>query len=97
MLGRVAALVYGEPATRLRMIGVTGTQGKTTTTRLLESGLAGAGVPAAVIGTVGTRILGEDVASALTTPEAPDLQRCSRRWSTPASRPARWRSRATRW
>jgi UDP-N-acetylmuramoyl-L-alanyl-D-glutamate--2,6-diaminopimelate ligase len=78
-LGRVSALVYGEPARRLRMIGVTGTQGKTTTTRLLESGLSGAGLPAAVIGTVGTRILGEDVTSALTTPEAPDLQRLFRR------------------
>jgi UDP-N-acetylmuramoyl-L-alanyl-D-glutamate--2,6-diaminopimelate ligase len=61
------------------MIGVTGTQGKTTTTRLLEGGLSGSGVPAAVIGTVGTRILGEDVASALTTPEAPDLHRLLRR------------------
>ena len=78
-LGRVSALVYGEPATRLRMIGVTGTQGKTTTTRLLESGLSGAGVPAAVVGTVGTRILGEDVSSVLTTPEAPDLHRLLRR------------------
>jgi UDP-N-acetylmuramoyl-L-alanyl-D-glutamate--2,6-diaminopimelate ligase len=79
VLGRVSALVYDEPATRLRMIGVTGTQGKTTTTRLLESGLAGAGVPAAVVGTVGTRILGEDVDSVLTTPEAPDLHRLLRR------------------
>jgi len=79
MLGRVSALVYGAPAERLRMIGVTGTQGKTTTTRLLENGLSGAGVPAAVIGTVGTRILGEDVSTALTTPEAPDLQRLLRR------------------
>jgi len=79
VLGRVSALVYGEPATRLRMIGVTGTQGKTTTTRLLESGLSGAGVPAAVVGTVGTRILGEDVSSVLTTPEAPDLHRLLRR------------------
>lgn len=78
VLGRVAALVYDEPATRLRMVGVTGTQGKTTTTRLLEGGLSGAGVPAAVIGTVGTRMLGEDVVSALTTPEAPDLQRLFR-------------------
>jgi len=60
------------------MVGVTGTQGKTTTTRLLEGGLSGAGVPAAVIGTVGTRMLGEDVVSALTTPEAPDLQRLFR-------------------
>ncbi len=79
VLGRASALVYGEPAARLRMIGVTGTQGKTTTTRLLEGGLSGAGVPAAVIGTVGTRILGEDVTSALTTPEAPDLHRLLRR------------------
>jgi UDP-N-acetylmuramoyl-L-alanyl-D-glutamate--2,6-diaminopimelate ligase len=73
VLGAVAAEVYGRPAEALRMIGVTGTQGKTTTTRLLESGLTGAGVPGAVIGTVGTRVLGTDVPSALTTPEAPDL------------------------
>lgn len=79
VLGRVSAWVYGEPATRLRMVGVTGTQGKTTTTRLLESGLSGAGVPSAVVGTVGARILGEDVSSALTTPEAPDLHRLLRR------------------
>jgi UDP-N-acetylmuramoyl-L-alanyl-D-glutamate--2,6-diaminopimelate ligase len=78
VLGLVSALVYGEPAARLRMVGVTGTQGKTTTTRLVESGLSGAGVPAAVVGTVGTRILGTDVASALTTPEAPELQRLLR-------------------
>ena len=62
VLGRVSALVYAEPATRL-----------------LESGLTGAGVPAAVVGTVGTRILGEDVSSVLTTPEAPELQRLLRR------------------
>ena len=55
------------------MIGVTGTQGKTTTTRMAESGLQQAGVPAAVIGTVGTRVGGVDVKTALTTPEAPDL------------------------
>lgn len=73
VLGRLSAHVYGEPAAAMRMIGVTGTQGKTTTTRLLESGLSRAGVPAAVIGTVGTRVAGEDVRTALTTPEAPDL------------------------
>jgi UDP-N-acetylmuramoyl-L-alanyl-D-glutamate--2,6-diaminopimelate ligase len=73
VLGALAAEVYGRPAEALRMIGITGTQGKTTTTRLLESGLSGSGVPAAVIGTVGTRVLGTEVASALTTPEAPDL------------------------
>ena len=73
VLGRLAAHVYGEPASALRMIGVTGTQGKTTTTRLAEDGLERAGVPAAVIGTVGTRVDGEDIATSLTTPEAPDL------------------------
>ena len=73
VLGAVSAEVYGHPARRLTMIGVTGTQGKTTTTRLLEGGLAAAGHVAAVVGTVGTRIAGEDVKTALTTPEAPDL------------------------
>ena len=73
-LGHLSAVVYGEPATGLRMIGVTGTQGKTTTTRLAETGLLAAGIPAAVIGTIGTRIAGADVKTALTTPEAPDLQ-----------------------
>jgi UDP-N-acetylmuramoyl-L-alanyl-D-glutamate--2,6-diaminopimelate ligase len=74
LLGRLAARIYGEPAAALRMIGVTGTQGKTTTTRLAEGGLQAAGVPAAVIGTVGTRVAGHDIRTSLTTPEAPDLQ-----------------------
>ncbi|HTW15233.1 MAG TPA: UDP-N-acetylmuramoyl-L-alanyl-D-glutamate--2,6-diaminopimelate ligase [Nocardioides sp.] len=73
VLGRLSAEVYGNPAERLRMIGVTGTQGKTTTTRLAEGGLAAAGVTVGVIGTLGTRIAGTEVKTALTTPEAPDL------------------------
>ena len=73
ILGRFAARVYGDPATSLRMIGVTGTQGKTTTTRLAETGLQQMGVSSAAIGTVGTRVAGTDVKTALTTPEAPDL------------------------
>lgn len=73
VLGRLAARVYGEPATGLRVVGVTGTQGKTTTTRLLEQALTVEGVTSAVVGTVGTRIAGEDVRTQLTTPEAPDL------------------------
>jgi UDP-N-acetylmuramoyl-L-alanyl-D-glutamate--2,6-diaminopimelate ligase len=73
VLGALAARVYGEPAAALTLIGVTGTQGKTTTTRLLEGGLQASGTHAAVIGTVGTRVDGQDVKTALTTPEAPDL------------------------
>jgi UDP-N-acetylmuramoyl-L-alanyl-D-glutamate--2,6-diaminopimelate ligase len=73
VLGSLAAQLYREPARSLTLMAVTGTQGKTTTTRLLEGGLSAAGVSAAVIGTVGTRIGGRDVTTALTTPEAPDL------------------------
>ena len=73
LLGRLAAHIYGDPASAIRMIGVTGTQGKTTTTRLLEDGLTAAGIISAVVGTVGTRIAGADIKTALTTPEAPDL------------------------
>lgn len=74
VLGAVSARVYADPAARLRMVAVTGTQGKTTTTRLLEGALHAASVPSAVIGTVGTRMLGREVKTQLTTPEAPDLQ-----------------------
>ncbi|KQT91161.1 UDP-N-acetylmuramoylalanyl-D-glutamate--2,6-diaminopimelate ligase [Marmoricola sp. Leaf446] len=73
LLGTLASRVYADPARALTLLAVTGTQGKTTTTRLLEGGLTAAGVSAGVVGTVGTRIAGEDVRSTLTTPEAPDL------------------------
>ena len=73
VLGRLAARVYGDPAADLTVIGVTGTQGKTTTTRILEQGLSAAGMTSAVVGTVGTRLAGVDVKTQLTTPEAPDL------------------------
>ena len=74
VLGEVAAAVYGHPSDRLRVIGVTGTSGKTTTTYLVEAGLRAAERVAGLIGTVGIRIDGRDQPSALTTPEAPDLQ-----------------------
>ncbi|GAA1941882.1 UDP-N-acetylmuramoyl-L-alanyl-D-glutamate--2,6-diaminopimelate ligase [Marmoricola bigeumensis] len=73
VLGDLSAFLLGDPAADLRLLGVTGTQGKTTTTRLAEAALAASGSTAAVVGTVGTRIAGEDVPSALTTPEAPAL------------------------
>lgn len=74
VLGEVASTVYGNPSERVRVIGVTGTSGKTTTTYLVEAGLRAAGRTAGLIGTVGIRIDGRDEPSALTTPEAPDLQ-----------------------
>ncbi|WP_102142689.1 UDP-N-acetylmuramoyl-L-alanyl-D-glutamate--2,6-diaminopimelate ligase [Mycobacterium hubeiense] len=74
VLGELAATVYGRPSERLRVIGVTGTSGKTTTTYLVEAGLRAAERVAGLIGTVGIRIDGRDLPSALTTPEAPELQ-----------------------
>ena len=74
VLGTLAAAVYGHPSDRVVVLGVTGTSGKTTTTHLIEAGLRSAGRTAGMIGTVGVRIAGSDVPSALTTPEAPALQ-----------------------
>jgi UDP-N-acetylmuramoyl-L-alanyl-D-glutamate--2,6-diaminopimelate ligase len=73
-LGEVACWVYGNPSSRLRLIGVTGTSGKTTSTYLLESGLRAAGHLTGLVGGVETRIGADRLASSLTTPEAPDLQ-----------------------
>jgi len=74
VLGELAATVYGRPSQRLAVVGVTGTSGKTTTTYLVEAGLRAAGRTVGLIGTIGLRINGDDVPSALTTPEAPALQ-----------------------
>ncbi|HEY3994579.1 MAG TPA: UDP-N-acetylmuramoyl-L-alanyl-D-glutamate--2,6-diaminopimelate ligase [Mycobacterium sp.] len=74
VLGGLAATVYGHPSDRVTVIGITGTSGKTTTTYLVESGLRSAGRVAGLVGTIGIRIDGTDVPSALTTPEAPALQ-----------------------
>ncbi|HEY5879237.1 MAG TPA: UDP-N-acetylmuramoyl-L-alanyl-D-glutamate--2,6-diaminopimelate ligase [Nakamurella sp.] len=73
-LGQVARRIYGDPSGRLAVVGVTGTSGKTTTCYLLEAALAADGSRSGVIGTVQTRIDSEVTPSALTTPEAPDLQ-----------------------
>jgi UDP-N-acetylmuramoyl-L-alanyl-D-glutamate--2,6-diaminopimelate ligase len=73
-LGDVSCWIYGDPSTRMTMIGVTGTSGKTTSSYLCEAGLRAAGHSTALIGGVEIRLGTERVPSALTTPEAPDLQ-----------------------
>ena len=73
-LGDTASWIYGEPSRRMRMLGVTGTNGKTTTTYLLDAGLRAAGKLTGLVGTIETRIGEHVVPSARTTPEAPDLQ-----------------------
>ncbi|WP_433756080.1 UDP-N-acetylmuramoyl-L-alanyl-D-glutamate--2,6-diaminopimelate ligase [Nocardia sp. CA-135398] len=73
VLGELSGEIYGNPSERLRIVGITGTSGKTTTAYLVEAGLAAGGLSTALIGTIETRIGGRRVPSALTTPEAPQL------------------------
>lgn len=74
-LARVASTFYGDPSNRLTLLGITGTNGKTTTSFLLESILKRAGYGVGVIGTINYRY-GQKVVPALnTTPESLDLQR----------------------
>ncbi len=74
-LALAAANFYGHPSNRMKVVGITGTKGKTTTSFILEAILLAAGLPAGVIGTIRYRggSLAQDAER--TTPEAPDLQR----------------------
>ena len=74
-LALAAAAFYGHPSRDLTVIGVTGTNGKTTVSYILENILAQAGLSAGVIGTVNYRYGGTVVPAARTTPESLDLQR----------------------
>jgi UDP-N-acetylmuramoyl-L-alanyl-D-glutamate--2,6-diaminopimelate ligase len=73
VLGEVARWVHDDPASGLLLLGVTGTNGKTTTAFLLEAGLQAAGHSTALLGTVLTRIGDDVLPSVRTTPEATDL------------------------
>lgn len=74
VLGPIAARLYDNPTARLKMLGVTGTNGKTTVSYLIDGGLRAAGYHTGLIGTVETRIGERAIKSIRTTPEAPDLQ-----------------------
>ena len=78
-LAALAAAFYGDPARELAMIGVTGTNGKTTTAYLLHRTLTQLGETTGLIGTIETRIGTEAAGGDLTTPSALDLQRLLRR------------------
>ncbi|MFN8169178.1 MAG: UDP-N-acetylmuramoyl-L-alanyl-D-glutamate--2,6-diaminopimelate ligase [Candidatus Nanopelagicales bacterium] len=73
VLGAVASMVYGDPSHGLVVVGITGTNGKTTTSYLVDAGFRAAGHVTGVIGTVGTRIGDDVVPTVRTTPEAPDV------------------------
>ena len=74
-LGPLAAAVHHEPSRAMKVIGVTGTNGKTTVTHYIESLASSAGLASGLIGTIRTRVGGESVKSVRTTPEASDFQR----------------------
>lgn len=71
----LSARLYDYPSRKMILVGVTGTNGKTTTTFLIESIFRAAGKKSAFIGTLGARIGGESIETEHTTPESSDLQR----------------------
>ncbi|MFI5370065.1 MAG: Mur ligase family protein, partial [Candidatus Eisenbacteria bacterium] len=73
-LARAACRLHGDPSRAMTVVAVTGTNGKTTTTWMLESVFRAAGRTTGLLGTIGVRFGGTTRASAFTTPEAPELQ-----------------------
>jgi UDP-N-acetylmuramoyl-L-alanyl-D-glutamate--2,6-diaminopimelate ligase len=78
-LASLAGNFYRHPTRKLHVVGVTGTNGKTTTAYLVESILKAAGHQAALLGTIEHRGPGFDLAAERTTPEAPDLEKLFRK------------------
>ena len=76
-MAHLAARIYGGPAAEMTMYAVTGTNGKTTTSYLLDAALRADGQRTGVIGTIGFLLDGrplESTRTTITTPESPDLQ-----------------------
>jgi UDP-N-acetylmuramoyl-L-alanyl-D-glutamate--2,6-diaminopimelate ligase len=77
-MAAAAAAFFGRPTDKLEVVGVTGTNGKTTTAFLLHSILTAGGRKPGLLGTIESRVGGERRPSIRTTPEAIDLQRLFR-------------------
>ena len=75
LAGPIASAWYGEPTDSMLVVGVTGTNGKTSCSQWLATALSALGTPCAVIGTLGSGMAGKLVHSGFTTPDAPQLQR----------------------
>src|SRR5690606_35197115 len=78
-MGPIAARFFGDPSDELRIVGVTGTNGKTTTAFLIRSILERSGTSCGLLGTVKRVVGGVAEPVERTTPEAIDLQRTFRR------------------
>ena len=77
-LAALSSAFYGDPSRELFVIGITGTNGKTTTAYLVESILSAAGFNVGVIGTINYRFGGQSFINPVTTPESLDLMRMLR-------------------
>jgi UDP-N-acetylmuramoyl-L-alanyl-D-glutamate--2,6-diaminopimelate ligase len=74
-LAPLACRFWGDPTSKLYLAGVTGTNGKTTTTLMIDSIARAAGDITGTIGTLGATVAGRSLPGERTTPEAPDLQK----------------------
>lgn len=74
-MGDVAARLHGHPSLDMKVVAVTGTNGKTTVAHLVASLLESVGKPTACLGTVANRVAGEWIESTHTTPDAAEIQR----------------------
>jgi len=74
VMALMAARFYGEPTAHLPLVGITGTNGKTTTSYIVEGILAQSGIPSAVLGTVSYRFGDTTLEASHTTPESIELQ-----------------------
>jgi UDP-N-acetylmuramoyl-L-alanyl-D-glutamate--2,6-diaminopimelate ligase len=81
-LAALSAAYFGHPSEDLVLVGITGTNGKTTTSYILASIFEAAGVTCGRIGTVGYRVGSHEIQAARTTPEAPDVQQMLREMVT---------------
>jgi UDP-N-acetylmuramoyl-L-alanyl-D-glutamate--2,6-diaminopimelate ligase len=81
-LAHISAAFYGHPSRELTLVGITGTNGKTSTTYILEAILNAAGCRVGVVGTVNYRVGESTWPAPVTTPESLDLQRLLREMRT---------------
>jgi len=75
LAGSIASGWYGDPSDAMRVVGVTGTNGKTSCSQWIAAALSALGTPCAIIGTLGSGMPGHLVHTGFTTPDAPQLQR----------------------
>ncbi len=72
---KLGSVFYGHPTSRMELVGVTGTNGKTTTTYMIESIWKSAGINSGVIGTINYRYMGKAIRAERTTPDSVQLQK----------------------